>query len=296
MNLQDRVNSVNAELPEGYHIALVRPAPEIVMTFAVPGMPDVEGATRYLAINYISGPKMPGVAKFDTTGEAFDFLDKFEEADVDYEKVLEFGRMVHEQGWQDTIYIYVGEWVDKLPAEADGKPHWMEMSDLDDAELVTTIDASTLYGSHGDIARPKDENAILVRILADDIGGESCIEMAYPLEALGIEEGSLEEFLAFQLVCNDGRFAFVRRDLIGAIWLTAVPENLECLEIAVESEDFKRYYDGHSPSSECKEAIQDWIKATAREISVWHYTDEELDEFDALFGEWKKRLVGENYV
>jgi len=299
MNLQARVDEIRNRLPDGYDIQLVSIKPEIVLTFMVPRMPEIEGASRYLAINYITGPRLPGIAKFDTAEEAFDFLDKFEKADADYEKVLEFAKAIHEQGWQDAIYVYVGEWVDKLPAEGDGKPYWVEMSGFEGAELVTTVDASTLYGSYGDIAQPQDKNAILVKILADDIGGESEIEMAHLLEALEIEEDSLEEYLALQLVCHDERDAFVRRDLIGAIWLLAVPENLQFLEAAMESEDFQGYYDQvlysykHGTINERKEAIERWLMAVEKEIEDW--TNEDLEEFELMLAEYRNGLE-ENYV
>jgi len=259
-----------------------------VLGFEVPGMPKVEGADRYLAIHYMTGPKLPGVAKFDTVEEALDFLDKFEKADVDYEKVLEFAEWVYRDGWRDAISAYVED-ADELPAEADEKPYWLEMPDFEDAELVTTVNSSTLYGSHGDIARP-EESAILVKILAD-VGGESHVEMAYLLEALETEEGSLEEYLALQLVCNDGVYAFVRRDLMAAVWLLPVPENLKYLRVAVESEDFKSYYDddGYGPGNERKEAIEDWLKAVEEEIDDWRgYDEEDRQEFNILIAEYKK--------
>jgi len=300
MNLQVRVDGIRNKLPEGYDVYLERTEPEIVLGFEVPGIPKVESTeARYLAIHYMTGPKMPGVAKFNTVEEAFDFLDKFEQANADYEKVLRFAGQIHVDGWRDAIYAYAED-ADELPAEADEKPYWVEMPDLEDAELVTTVNASTLYGSYSDIAQP-DGAAILVKILAD-VGGESEIELAYLLEALEIEEDSLEEYLALQLVCHFNGYAYVRRDLMAAVWLLPVPENLKYLGVAVESEDFKNYYDEDAyvynaeNINERRNAIEDWLYAVREEADNWRgYDEEDIQEFNTLLLE-SEALLEEDYV
>jgi len=236
---------------------------DILFHFNHEGMPEVDSTTRYMAEHYSSVSTMvPGLVNVDTIEEAHEFLDLVEahEGSIDYEAVLKCAAAVHDQGWRDAIYRYVGDGTSGLPAEACDTPEGFELGDLDGAALTTTINASTVYGSHGDIEFPKDdENALLVEIL----GGrdESHVELEWPLEAFKVS--GLEAFLVKQLLCTDGRYAFVLVDLMGGVFLDTVEENAEFLVAAVNSKGFLRYYEdeNYRGVNERLEAVNAWTDA-----------------------------------
>lgn len=254
----------------------------IVFDFDHEEAPEVDGTARYMAENYstVVSTMVPGLVRVDTIEEAHEFLDLVEnhEGPIEYEKVLECAGAVHEQGWQDSIYTYVEEWVDELPAEACDAPEWFELGELSDAQLTTTIAGSTIYGSHGDIVFPKDDpDALLIKIL----GGrnEAHVELEWVLEAFKID--GLEALLVKQLLCTDGTTAFVLTDLMGGIFLDTVPENAEFLEAAVTSEGFLRYYEdeNYQGVDERLVAIDAWCEAVELPrygTDEWHEKLEEL--------------------
>jgi len=261
--IRSRTLEVEAGLPEGMSLTMdwTSMGDRYNFLFDFGDLPKVNRTDRYLAAHYSTMPaSVPGLVRCESEEEANHFLDLVSAAEsIDYGKVLEFAMAVYQDGWQSAIYAFVDEWCDELPAQADDAPYWWlsEHPEFDGAEMVTTVARSTVYGSHYDIVRPEDDKTSLLIAILPDVGGETSVELAYPLEALGIKEGSLEEFLALQLVChNGGRYAYVRYDLMGAVWLLAVPENEEFLGKAQESRGFQEYYRG---LSEQVEAVRVWI-------------------------------------
>ena len=269
-SLKQRTMELQECLPDSWWLDLSRVSGHTaVFTFDFPGVPEVGAKDKYLNMHYVMASSVPGQVICESIEEADRFLDLVEQQDnkpIEYEKVLQFGGMVHYHGWVDAIYAFVED-TDELPAEADGAPYWVELPEFDGAELITTVGSSSVHGSHHDIVQPDDETALLIEIVAD-VGGEREVELAQELEAVGIEEDTLEEFLALQLVCHDERYGYVRYDLMGAIWLASVPENEEFLEAAIERRDFLDYYkeeDGNYANgtyekySPREEAIKNWM-------------------------------------
>jgi hypothetical protein len=257
---------------ENYNVALFRAEDELVFTFDAPGVPHPsmldEQTARYLAINYVSAGSVPDVIKCSTVEEAHHFLGLLEsQSTLDYGKVLELVAAVNEEGWRDAVYRYANKYTTGLPIETDGMPFWLlegPLSGFEDAEMVTTVAESSPYGHFAEIALPEDENALLVYIIFDD--NEAEVELSYILETYGIDEDSLEEFLAEQLLYVHKNYAYVRYCIIVGIWLPAVPENEEFLDVALDSRDFKRYYHeyvGYNEQvSEREAAYRNWLDAS----------------------------------
>ena len=230
--LNTRVASM--DLPEDWYVGLPRMLSNnwcAVFRFDCGDEPEVDPTSAYLAQNYGVGNAVPGCVKFYDYYKAMEFLTLVElyareSRPINYEAVLKAVQMIHYDTWASAVYTFAEEWTVDLPVEAKGAPYWME--DLNrlfyGAELTTTVGESNAYGYAGDIVQPEDEAAILIATLFDSSEGE--VELAPILETCGIEDDSLEESLLRQLVCtNDTEYAYVRYDLMAAVWLNAVPEN-----------------------------------------------------------------------
>jgi hypothetical protein len=269
--------------------------------------PEIDPTNKYLTQNYdCCSASYPGLVKVDSYIEGYNFLSLLEAWSIltpdklpDIEKILGVHKMVLFDGHASAAYTYSDEYdPESLPCEVDGSLYWME--DINRvfryADLITTADWCTIYGSYSAIPLP-EEPALLLRIFGDT-GGESEVELEYVFEHFEIEPGSLEHLLALQLLCHqEGRYAYVRYDLIAAVWLAAVPGNLEYFEAAIEQDDFKRYYNTcrwQDQESERDTAIREWLEAIIEYIETDRRPqdfEEELEKAKVWLDQLKDELV-----
>lgn len=274
-NLRAEIAHVSEALPEDWYVALrdVQYS-TLVFSFDFPGVPEVpDGVDKYLAVEYacVSPSTVPGFVNCDSLDEAYCFLTMVSERaasgdPIAYDRVLKCAQSIEWSGLQHAISNFVeGAGPDELPAEADGYPEWMDdLGELGEAQLITTVNWSNVYGSHGTIAQPEsDPNALLVEIVFGDSEAEE--ELECHLEAFEI--APLEELLVRQLVCtNNTPYAYIRYSLMCGVFLAAVPENTEYLELA-QTEGFLLYYEeskyqyGRGAINEREEAISRWLAA-----------------------------------
>ncbi len=263
--LRARTAEVEALFDDSVSLALCRVSDmSLTFTFEWGNTPEVDFESRYLTLNYDCSPSMvPGLVRCDSVEEAHRFLNLVEARAPelpDYEKVLKAANGIVYDGLASAANTFSDEWdPESLPCEVDGAPYWHELSGK--AEFVTTAGWSNLYGPHCDIPTPGEEASLLVKVIAD-VGSEGDVELAGVLDAYGVPEDSLEEFLVLQLVChNDTPYAYIRYDIIAGIWLLPRPENRKFLEVMVP-DDCESYYDDldgamakwHEAAEECENA------------------------------------------
>ena len=258
--LEARTSEVEALFDDSVFLALRRvTGMSLTFDFTWGDTPEVNPESKYLAVNYDCSPAMvPGFVRCDTVEEAHRFLDLVEARAPglpDYGKVLGAANAIVYDALANAAYTFSDEWdPESLPCEVDGAPYWLELDE--EVEFVTTAGWSSLYGGLEDIPVPKEEAALLVKVVPD-IGAEGEVELARVLEAHNIPEDSLEELLVLQLVChNNTPYAYIRYDIMAGVWLLPRLDNREFLDQATESRDCKYYYHG-----DLGNAIARWYKA-----------------------------------
>ena len=279
----------------------------ITFSFDCEDTPEVEGVDRYLAENYECIPS--GMVRVNSTEEAYGFLIRVEERakdphPINYQNILKAASHLVYGAIAGEIGKFTDDYSIDLPAEADGIPYWLEDTGLEDAEVITVVNDLPGYGNFCGVTAPKDNVASLM-VLAYHDRGEAEEELAYYLENAKIPEGSLEELLFEQLFCTHYNCAYIQYALAATLWLLPVPENLEYLEIVLDGENFKdfyddvperryvqgrededgRYYPGKFVADEIsprEEAVTAWLDAVRDEIEQITYQD----DHDEYLEEW----------
>jgi hypothetical protein len=265
------------------------------------------GMQEYLSINYstVTPSSSPGIVRCEDDAEVDLFLTLLEgrvsdpSTPFDYQKVLEASNKVYYEGLRDAVSHHCEDRdpENDFPLKDGEVPYWVleGLGVPDDSTLLYTAGWSDLYGSYWDIPEPDGDNAAsLLFHIQGDVGGESHVELGSGDDVenwWGIEEGSLEWFLWAQLFCHScnlarehPKYAYVRYDIMGGVWLTPDPENLKSLKSVIKKYDFDSYY-----QQEPGEALHNWMLAVRKKLvedDRGYYDDDMIEEFNVLAAEY----------